>query len=87
MEKMKTKQQMLDWIYCLGFCADDMKLYIDTHYDDVDAIEYFNQCALLLKKAKAEYEKLYGELEACNHTSGESWNWNNGKMPWEGEYR
>lgn len=78
------KDQLMKFIYCLGFCADDMQLYLDTHPDDAEAIEYFNQCNELLKKTRREYEMKYGALLLCERDSSDSWDWNMGKMPWEG---
>lgn len=87
MDKLSSmnKKQLMDWIYCLGFCADDMQLYLDTHYEDKDALEYYNQCNNLLIKARNEYEKKYGVLLLSANDYINEWNWNKGKMPWEGD--
>lgn len=79
------KKQMLNYIYCLGFCADDMRLYLDTHYNDLDAIEYFNQCNELLINARKEYEIQFGELMISERMNKDKWSWNDGRMPWEGD--
>lgn len=88
MAKMNTnmnKKQMRDWIYRLGFCADDMQLYLDTHYNDQEAIEYFNQCNELLSKARMEYQQKYGALLIGERQTDNEWDWNKGMVPWEGD--
>lgn len=80
-----NKRQMMEWIMCLGFCADDMKLYLDTHTDDMEALEYYNQCMELLKNARKKYENAFGPLILQCADRLSSWNWNTTPMPWEGE--
>ena len=70
-------EQQLEYIMMLGFCRDDMGLYLDTHPDDKRAMEYFNQCVDLYEKAKATYEKQLGVM-------GDSFIWNQTRQPWEG---
>ena len=36
-----SQRELYDWIAMLGFCAVDMMLYLDTHPDDEDALNYF----------------------------------------------
>ena len=79
-----SQRELYDWIAMLGFCAVDMMLYLDTHPDDVDALNYFNQCTELYRNAKAAYEKQYGSLNAFSSTLSTRWEWNEGPMPWEG---
>lgn len=79
-----SQKQMMDWIMCLGFCADDMKLYLDTHCDDTEALEYYNQCKEVLKTARKNYEELHGPLTLECAGKIDKWNWNNTPMPWEG---
>ena len=86
MKNKMTKNQLMDWIYCLGFCADDMQLYLDTHFDDKNALEYFNQCNELLRNTRNEYQDKYGPLLIIERNTSDYWDWNDGKMPWEGEF-
>ena len=45
-----SQRELYDWIAMLGFCAVDMMLYLDTHPDDEDALNYFNQCTAMQKQ-------------------------------------
>lgn len=80
-----NRSQLLDWVTMLGFCADDMLLYLDTHPDDADALDYYDQCIELYNSAKDTYEQNYGPLTKC--AAGErkgSWDWGSQPLPWEG---
>ena len=77
-------EQQLEYIMMLGFCRDDMGLYLDTHPDDKRAMEYFNQCVDLYEKAKATYEQQFGPLNMDRGVMGDSFIWNQTRQPWEG---
>lgn len=89
MNKMSRQPQMnqkelYEWIMMLSFCAVDMMLYLDTHPDDEEALNYFNQCTELYRTAKQSYEQQFGPLNAFSDSSLTGWDWNEGPMPWEG---
>lgn len=82
-ERMNCKE-LSDWIAMLGFCSIDMMLYMDTHPDDREALEYFNQCTELYNSAKKVYEERFGQLNAFSGGPLNCWDWNTAPMPWEG---
>ena len=41
-QKRMNQKELYEWIMMLGFCAVDMMLYLDTHPDDEEALNYFN---------------------------------------------
>ena len=71
----------------MACCADDMMLYLDTHPEDADALEYYNQCMAVLDKLKRKYESKYGLLSLCNASNLSEWNWNKEPYPWENRER
>lgn len=79
-----NRQELYEWIMMLGFCAFDMMLYLDTHPDDEEALNYFNQCNELYHSAKQSYEENFGSLNAFTDKTLDSWDWNTAPMPWEG---
>ena len=79
-----NQNQLLNWISMLGFCEDDIELYLDTHPNDQAALEYRDQCVDLLKNAKKDYEKEYGPLNTESTVPMDSWKWVETPMPWEG---
>ena len=80
-----NRSQLLSWITMLGFCADDMMLYLDTHPTDSDALDYYEQCMQLYNSARDSYEQAYGPLtkNAAGERKGR-WDWGNQPLPWEG---
>jgi spore coat protein JB len=85
--KRMNQTQMLEWIMMLTLCIVDMNLYLDTHPDDEEAIDYFNECAELLKNAKRTYEASYGTFTAFGGAPYETFTWVDTPMPWEGGNR
>lgn len=79
-----NQQELCEWVMMLGFCTYDMLLYLDTHPDDEEALNYFNQSKELYNSAKKSYEERYGTLSAFTDQPLDSWDWNTAPMPWEG---
>lgn len=77
-------KELGEWVSMLGFCAYDMLLYMDTHPDDQNALDYFNQCTELYNAAKKTYEERCRQLNAFSGGPLSSWDWNTAPMPWEG---
>lgn len=83
-QKRMNQKELYEWIMMLGFCAVDMMLYLDTHPDDEEALNYFNQCTALYNAAKQSYQEQFGQLIAFSEQERSSWDWNTAPMPWEG---
>ncbi len=73
----------MEWIMMLGFCAYDMQLYLNSHPDDKDAIEYFQHCNELYQNAKHLYQEKFASLVAGGNNSSNEWDWACTPMPWE----
>ena len=83
-QKRMNQKELYEWIMMLGFCAVNMMLYLDTHPDDEEALNYFNQCTALYNAAKQSYQEQFGQLNAFSEQERSSWDWNTEPMPWEG---
>ena len=83
-QKRMNQKELYEWIMMLGFCAVDMMLYLDTHPDDEEALNYFNQCTALYNAAKQSYQEQFGQLNAFSEQERSSRDWNTAPMPWEG---
>ena len=83
-QKRMNQKELYECIMMLGFCAVDMMLYLDTHPDDEEALNYFNQCTALYNAAKQSYQEQFGQLNAFSEQERSSWDWNTAPMPWEG---
>lgn len=79
------KKSLMAEIYKFGFIVDELKLYLDTHPNDQDAINSFNEARSSYADAVKSYTKLFGPLLVSMYEPESKWSWNSGPMPWEGE--
>lgn len=78
--------QLLNRVYETGFALDEATLFLDTHPEDRDAMEYYRCVRQANKEAVRAYEKAYGPLFITD-VDESSWNWINSPWPWEGGTR
>ena len=80
-----SKDQLLRRIATTGFACVDACLYLDTHPDDMGALNYYNKLTECRKNALYEYEKKFEPLRAdLPPVSGCDWKWASTPWPWEG---
>ena len=81
---MNNKQQLMYNIDKLSFAADDVKLFLDTHPDNTDALDYYEKIKIMRNKAVEEYTNMYGPISAYQvNVSNNSWVRNQGPWPWQ----
>lgn len=80
-----NQQQLFSWINEISFVVNDIILYLDTHPEDEEAMNYFNHYSEMRNKALKTYEEHYGPLtiDTAAPASG-NWYWATQKWPWEG---
>ena len=66
----------------LGFVIQELALYLDTHRDDKEALEMYQQYQKLYNEGAKKYEQLCGPLNHLSQTKGE-YKWLNDPWPWE----
>lgn len=68
-----------------SFAVDDVKLYLDTHPCDEDAMDYFQKYSRMRNEALKEYAENYGPLtvDTVICSGPEKWNWINEPWPWQ----
>lgn len=76
------RDRLLLKLYEYDFAINDLSLYLDIH-DDINMYELFKKYTNDYNKLVDLYEKNYGPLE-LNHSSYDSYMWNDGKLPFEG---
>ena len=42
-ENKPNRNELLEWINVVSFAVDDVKLFLDTHPCNMDALEYFEE--------------------------------------------
>ena len=78
-EKMMKRVQMFDFI------LDELNLYLDTHPNDKNALNYFAQYQYLKNEAANQYMAKYGPLRAEDFVGENEFDWVKGPWPWERE--
>ena len=66
----------------LAFGIQELALYLDTHRDDKDAVEMYQQYQKLYNEGAKKYEKICGPLNHLSESQG-SYKWLNDPWPWE----
>lgn len=68
----------------LSFSLVDLNLFLDTHPDNQQAVNDYNQLFQQYWEAKANYEVQYGPMNNFGHCPASyPWNWINEPWPWE----
>ena len=70
-------------LQALQFVVTELGLYLDTHQDDAEAAQLFQQYTRLVEEGKRRYESLYGPLTQCNALQNGMYTWLNDPWPWE----
>ena len=76
-----NKDKLLKRVSALGFAMYELRLFLDTHPDNQDALEMLKSYKKKYEAVKAEYEKEFGPLTFNGYNSDEwlkdPWPWNN----------
>ena len=76
--------QLLEEIQAIDFVIVELNLYLDTHPDDFDAIEQFNEMTEQSMKLKVQYEQKFGPLMNFGRSySNFPFNWVDTPWPWQ----
>lgn len=79
------KQKLRHYIDVVSFVVDDTKLFLDTHPDSAEALEYFNQYSNARNRALKEYASCFGPLTVDTASGNRKWQWATEPWPWEME--
>jgi len=78
-QQLNEEQSLLFQIQKVSFVADDLRLYLDTHPGEKEALDLFYQTIQKRRSLVREFEEKYYALGESEHFC-----WSKGKMPWEG---
>ena len=81
-----SKMEMLKALTALDFMAVDLQLFLDTHPNDKEALEKYNEVIKEGDMLRSQYEKQYGSLfsfRSYNHSN--KFNWVDNPWPWKKE--
>lgn len=78
------KEYQLLLVQTYSFNLNDIDLYLDTHPNDTNMINMYNEFSKLYKQALSEYELKYGPITFDSTSLNKTpWAWNNEPWPWE----
>ena len=80
-----TRSTLMRKIQELSFAKVECELFLDTHPDNVGAIEYYNKILAELDEAMTKYQNEYAPIFA-EGTVGKRWSWVDDKWPWHTEW-
>ena len=79
------KKNLLYYINVVSFAALEANLFLDTHPEDEEALEYFNHYSEARERALEEYSKRFGPLNLDQvRDNWDEWKWATQPWPWEG---
>lgn len=83
---MVNKQEQpvtpLTELQTMGFVIQELALYLNTHRDDLEALEMYRQYQKLYHKGRQTYEKMCGPLTHMSLVEG-NYQWLDDPWPWE----
>ncbi len=82
---MNERKKALMRVQTFGFALDEAVLFLDTHPNDAQALEYYHEKLKMYNDAVAFYIKTFGPLEFTQVQKGHGWTWAKDCLPWEDE--
>ena len=80
----QQREMLLKKINEVSFAVDDILLFLDTHPDCQEALDFYRQNVAIRKEALSEYARLYGPLtiDTADDSCSRSWEWIQQPFPW-----
>jgi spore coat protein JB len=83
-EVNNTFYQQLQSLQEIDFVLVELNLYLDTHPDDIQALQQYNHLVQQRWQLAQEYENNYGPLMHFGHSySRHPWQWKDTPWPWQ----
>ena len=73
----------LSELQVLGFAIQELALYLDTHREDQEALQVYQDYQKMYAHCRSEYLKKYGPLNHSQETGSNQYEWLNDPWPWE----
>lgn len=70
-------------LQALEFVITELGLYLDTHSDDEEAFQLFQQYVALEREGRAKYVSMYGPLFQTDAADCKTYTWLHDPWPWE----
>lgn len=77
-----NREELMNKIHALSFALTETQLFLDTHPDCRNALDYYRRLVDELDVAMTEYQNKYAPLFA-DATAADRWNWTDTPWPWQ----
>jgi spore coat protein JB len=81
-----SRDEILQQLTILDFAAVDLQLYLDTHPNDTQALEQYNNTVTQADELRAEYEENFGPLFSFRSLAGKKYTWLDNPWPWQNKF-
>lgn len=80
-----NRDELLKKLSELDFIAVDLALFLNTHPENSEAIQAYNQVITAADAVRMKYEEAYGPLCSFRSYAANTnhWEWNNDPWPWQ----
>ena len=70
-------------LQALLFVITELGMYLDTHRNDAEAFQLFQQYSEMARNAKKQYEEMHGPLTQLSAGQDSAYRWLDDPWPWE----
>ena len=70
-------------LQALGFAVNELALYLDTHRDDLEALELYREYQQRYQKCKEQHAQKLGQMNHGMISSSKTYEWLDDPWPWE----
>lgn len=82
---MDDRAKALLRVQTTGFAIDEAALFLDTHPQDKQALDFYHKTIEEYNRAVENYVSNFGPINVNQVRSHDTWSWTRGCMPWEAE--
>lgn len=83
--ELSDREKAMKQLSAAALAAHDAQLFLNTHPDNLDAIDYFNKQKSNNDRLMQEYAATYGPITSHQTDSTTEWTWIDSPWPWEME--
>lgn len=80
---LSDKQKLMRKIQAQSFVLVDVSLYLDSHPNCKNALDFYHKHKAIKEKLIKEYERNYGPFTAMGVEDTDKWTWSTTAFPWE----
>jgi spore coat protein JB len=81
---VNNRDKLFAFITATSFVMDDLRIYLDTHPTEREALDYWEKISRVREEAVKEYTRNYGPIYSYDVDVKNRWAWVEEPWPWEG---